>query len=322
MSATFEPRAADGPSLGGWVQEPEHRLAGGAPGQLRVALASRVQAAGVLNAMTVDVEEYFTVQALDGAIPRERWPAQPMRADRQTRRILDLFDAHAVKATFFVLGWVGERHPGLVREIARRGHEIAAHSYWHRLVYQMSPEEFRADLRRVRDLLQDLTGARVTGYRAPTYSVRRSSLWAHEILAEEGFEYSSSIFPIVHDRYGIPDYPRFPVQLEAAGRRLWEFPLTTLRVAGRNVPVAGGGYLRLLPVRSVALALAHVNVREQRPVIVYLHPWEIDPEIPKVRQGLLRDLRSYAGLDTMLGKLEYLLTTFPFATVRRVLGLA
>jgi polysaccharide deacetylase family protein (PEP-CTERM system associated) len=274
------------------------------------------------NAMTVDVEEYFTVQALDGIVPRERWPAQALRADLETRSILDLFDVHGVKATFFVLGWVAERHPALVKEIAERGHEIAAHSYWHRLVFEMTPDEFRADLRRVRDLLQDLTGAPVIGYRAPTYSLTKASLWAHPILAEEGFRYSSSIFPILHDRYGIPDFPRFPTEIDAGGgRKILEFPLTTFRVAGRNLPVAGGGYLRLFPARSIALLLARVNQAEGQPAILYLHPWEIDPGIPKYRQSWLKDARGYIGIDGMLGKLDYLLSVLSFTTVRRVLGL-
>ncbi len=286
------------------------------------ALASgREKATDVVNALTVDVEEYFTVQALDHRVPRDRWPDQSLRCDVQTRRILDLLDTHDVRGTFFVLGWVGERHPELVREIHARGHEVAAHSYWHKLVYEMTPEDFRADLVRVRDLLQDLTGARVRGYRAPTYSVNEKALWAQEILAEEGFEYSSSVFPVVHDRYGIPGYSRFPIRVRAGARELWEFPMTTLRVAGRNLPVAGGGYLRLLPVRTVAAALSHVNQVEGQPVIVYLHPWEIDPEIPKFRQGWLRDTRGYIGLDGMLDKLDFLLGVFHWSRVDRVLGL-
>jgi polysaccharide deacetylase family protein (PEP-CTERM system associated) len=268
------------------------------------------------NAMTVDVEEYFTIQNLNEKVPRDRWPAQPLRADEQTRRLLDLFDAHGIKATFFVLGWVAERHPKLVREIFDRGHEIAAHSYWHRLVFEMTPDDFRADLTRVRDLLQDMIGSPVIGYRAPTYSLTKGSLWAHQILAEEGFRYSSSVFPIVHDRYGIADYPRFPTKV---GRELWEFPLTTLRVAGRNLPVAGGGYLRLLPARSIALALAHVNNSESQPAILYLHPWEIDPRIPKYRQSFIRDTRGYIGLEGMLGKLDLLLSLLRFTTVKQVL---
>lgn len=276
-----------------------------------------------LNAMTVDVEEYFTVQNLDGIVPRERWPAQAMRVEDQTRRLLDLYDRHQIKATFFVLGWVAERNRALVREIHHRGHEVAAHSYWHRLVFDMTPAEFREDLIRVRDLLQETIGAKVTGYRAPTYSITEKSLWAHEILVEEGFEYSSSIFPITHDRYGIPSYARFPQLLSVGGRPLWEFPLTTLRVGGRNLPVAGGGYLRLLPVRPVAAALAIVNNVEHQPAILYLHPWEIDPEIPKFKQGFLRDTRGYIGLSAMIEKLDSLCQWFEFGTVASVLrGLA
>lgn len=274
-----------------------------------------------LNAMTVDVEEYFTVQNLDGVVPREAWPSQALRSDDQTRQLLDLFEARGVRATFFVLGWVAERVPRLVKEIASRGHEVAAHSYWHRQVFDMTPDEFRTDLRRVRDLLEDQTGQPVRGYRAPTYSITKDSLWAHEILVEEGFEYSSSIFPVVHDRYGIPDYHRFPVKLDVKGAALWEFPLTTLRMAGRNLPVAGGGYLRLLPARSVAAALAVVNQKEQQPAILYLHPWEIDPAIPKYRQGVLKDTRGYIGLSGMMDKLDYLCHVLEFGTVLQVLGL-
>lgn len=275
----------------------------------------------VVNAMTVDVEEYFTVQNLDGIVTRDAWPAQPLRSDLQTRRLLDLYDLHDVKATFFVLGWVAERQPSLVREIHERGHEIASHSYWHRLVFELSPDEFREDTARNKAFLEDTIGAEVIGYRAPTYSITRESLWAHEILVELGFRYSSSIFPIVHDRYGIPDYSRFPVELEIGGAKLWEFPLTTLRVLGRNLPVAGGGYLRLLPARSVAAALARVNNAEGQPAILYLHPWEIDPQIPKFRQGFLKDTRGYIGLDGMLDKLDLLMSVLSFTTVRSVLGL-
>jgi polysaccharide deacetylase family protein (PEP-CTERM system associated) len=268
----------------------------------------------------VDVEEYFTVQALDRVVPRDRWPAQPLKADEQTRRLLDLFDRRGIKATFFALGWVADRQRDLIREIHARGHEVAAHSYWHKLVFEMTPEEFRADLRQVKALLEDLIGAPVIGYRAPTYSVTKASPWAHEILAEEGFAYSSSIFPIVHDRYGISDYSRFPVMLTFGERALWEFPMTTVRFAGRNLPVAGGGYLRLFPVWTVAKAIERVNRSEGQPAILYLHPWEIDPDIPKFRQGLLQDTRGYIGLGSMLDKLDYLTERFPFTTVRRVLG--
>ncbi len=277
----------------------------------------RGEASDVVNAMTVDVEEYFTVQALDERIPRDRWEGHPLRAGDQTRRLLDLFDHHGIKGTFFMLGWVAERHPGLAREIHDRGHEVAAHSYWHKLVFTMTPDEFRADLQRVKALLEDEIGAPVRGYRAPTYSVTRDALWAHDILAEEGFAYSSSIFPIVHDRYGIPDYTRFPVKL-ASG--MWEFPLTTLQVGGKNLPIAGGGYLRLFPVRAVAAGLAQVNRSEKQPAILYLHPWEIDPAIPKFSQNVLQDLRGYIGLSGMLGKLDYLCSIFRFDRVDAVLG--
>ncbi len=273
------------------------------------------------NAMTVDVEEYFTVQNLDGIVPRDEWPAHPLRSGDQTRRLLDLYDVHDVKATFFVLGWVAERQKDLVKEIAERGHEIAAHSYWHKLVFEMTPDEFREDLLRVKGLLEDIIGRPVIGYRAPTYSITKDSMWAHEILVECGFKYSSSIFPVVHDRYGIPDYGRFPIKLDVAGQSLWEFPLTTLPVGGKNLPVAGGGYLRLFPARAVAAALARVNLVEDQPAILYLHPWEIDPGIPKFRQGFLKDTRGYIGLSGMMDKIDLLLNVLNFTTVADVLDL-
>ncbi|MCB9655365.1 MAG: DUF3473 domain-containing protein [Deltaproteobacteria bacterium] len=276
----------------------------------------------MVNAMTVDVEEYFTIQALDQIVPRGRWSYQPSRVDHQTHVLLDLFDEHHVRATFFVLGWVAERHPALIREIAARGHEIAAHSYWHRLVFELSRDEFREDLRRVRGVLEDLGQARVTGYRAPTYSVTKASLWAHEVLAEEGFEYSSSIFPIVHDRYGIPNYSRHPTRVATPSGPIWEFPLTTLPMVGTHFPVAGGGYMRLLPARLIRWAIQRVNRVEGQPGIIYLHPWEIDPDIPKFRQGILKDTRSYMGLRSLRSKLDHLLDALPFGTVREVLGLA
>jgi polysaccharide deacetylase family protein (PEP-CTERM system associated) len=273
------------------------------------------------NALTIDLEEYFTVQALDTLVPRKDWPAQALRCDGQVKALLDLFDRHSVKATFFVLGWVAERHQSLIREVHNRGHEIAAHSYWHRLVFDMTPEDFRSDLIQVRDLLQDMIGASIIGYRAPTYSITRASLWAHEILAEEGFLYSSSIFPIHHDRYGIHDYARFPRELDMNGKSLWEFPITTLRLAHKNLPIAGGGYMRLLPARSIASALAHINNHESQPAIIYLHPWEIDPSIPRFTQGQFQDFRGYIGIDRMLDKLQYLIRVLHFSRVDTVLGL-
>lgn len=288
--------------------------------QARGILTGKSKLSSMTNALTVDLEEYFTVQALDGRIPRNRWEHQPLRCERQVKSLLELFDRYQVSATFFTLGWVAERHPALIKEVHARGHEIAAHSYWHKLVFEMTPEDFREDLVQVRDLLQDLTGQSVIGYRAPTYSITNASLWAHEILAEEGFLYSSSIFPIHHDRYGISDYPRFPHRVEAAGRQLWEFPMTTFPFAGKNLPVSGGGYMRLLPARTVATALASINQREQQPAIIYLHPWEIDDGIPKFSQGMLQDFRGYVGINRMLSKLEFLLKTLHFSRVDTVLG--
>jgi polysaccharide deacetylase family protein (PEP-CTERM system associated) len=266
----------------------------------------------IKNILTVDLEEYFTIQGLQGCVSRSAWDEYPMRSEAQTRALLALFDRYDAKVTFFVLGWLAERRPDLIRQIRACGHEIALHSYWHMQVHEMSPNGFRDDLRKGRAVLEEITGDAIVGYRAPTYSITRDSLWAHEILEEEGFVYSSSIFPIHHDRYGIPEYSRYPQRVGTSTKGLWELPLTTYRCLGQNVPIAGGGYMRLLPVRLLTLALREFNRRESLPFILYMHPWEIDPNIPRFRQGWLKDRRTYAGLDTMLGKVEHLLKRFAF----------
>ncbi|HLC40288.1 MAG TPA: XrtA system polysaccharide deacetylase, partial [Methylomirabilota bacterium] len=233
----------------------------------------------MINALSFDVEDYFHAHAFSGIVRFEEWPSLEERVVTNTRRLLDLLDKCQVSATFFTLGWVAERHPSLIREIARRGHEVGCHGYAHRLVYAMTPAEFRTDTARAKAAIEDAIGAPILGYRAPTFSITRESLWALEILYREGFRYDSSIFPIVHDRYGIPNAPRFPHKIALPdGREIVEFPLSTSSVAGQRIPVAGGGYLRLIPYRLLRAALRRINVREGGPVIIYLHPWELDPE--------------------------------------------
>lgn len=272
------------------------------------------------NALTFDVEDYFHVEAAARRVSRRDWPRYPSRVEANTRRVLDALDARGVLATFFVLGWVAERHGALVREIADRGHEVACHSYAHRLVYAMGQPEFREDVRRAKDAIEDALGAPIHGYRAPTFSVVRSSWWALEILAEEGFQYDSSVFPIHHDRYGIPDAPRFPHRVAARdGHGILEFPMTTWPIAGQRLPFCGGGYFRLAPYGLIRAGLHRVNDRERQPAIVYLHPWEFDPEQPRLPIGWVNRWRHHVNIRSTAAKLDRLLGEFSFAPARDVL---
>jgi len=275
----------------------------------------------MLNALTFDVEEYFQVEAFRHLVEPGDWARLPGRAARSTERLLDLLAAHSASATFFVVGWLAERHPELVRDIHARGHELGCHGYAHRPIYSMSPVEFRDDLRRAKQAIEDAAGVAVLGFRAPTCSVVASTLWALDVIAEEGFRYDSSVFPIHHDRYGIPDARRFPHRVDlASGRELVEFPMSTLRVAGQNLPFCGGGYFRLLPSAAVRAGLRRLNRRERMPAMVYLHPWEIDPEQPRMAVRGVARFRHYANLATTERKLTALLRAFRFGPVREVLA--
>lgn len=275
---------------------------------------------GLANAMTVDVEEYFQVEGLRGMVKEAEWDRLESRVERSTERVLELFDSLGVKGTFFTLGWVAERHPQLVRRIADAGHEVASHGYGHRMVTTMTPEELRADVSRARKLLQDASGQPVLGYRAPTFSVVRETLWALDVLRDEGFRYDSSIYPILHDRYGIPDFPREPHRIEdGPGSGMIEVPMTTLRVLGRNVPLGGGGYLRLLPLAYNSLGLRWFERRERRPFVVYFHPWELDAWQPRWGLGPVAKLRAYRGLATMGERIGELCKAFEFGTMRGML---
>jgi polysaccharide deacetylase family protein (PEP-CTERM system associated) len=273
------------------------------------------------NALTIDVEDYYHVTAFEGSIPRSKWAEYESRVEANTRRILDLLERHGIRATFFVLGWVGEHHPHLVREIHARGHEIAAHSYWHHLVYRLTPEEFREDVVRVRDVLADLTGEPVLAYRAPSFSITRQSLWAMEILAAEGFRFDSSIFPVRHDRYGIPGADPAIHRFETPAGPLWEFPASVVRIAGLNVPVAGGGYFRLYPLRWSLHCLAKINEKYRRPFVFYVHPWELDPDQPRLGVGSrLSRFRHYVNLASTEKKLDNLLGKFTFGSLSDAIG--
>jgi polysaccharide deacetylase family protein (PEP-CTERM system associated) len=272
---------------------------------------------GITNALTVDVEDYFHVAALAPSIHRDTWTSRESRVADSTRRLLDLFGEFRVRATFFVLGWVAERDPQLVKEISARGHEIACHGYSHQLVYEQSPEEFRQETIRSKSLLEDTVGARVLGYRAASYSIVRKSLWALDTLVELGFAYDSSVFPVRHDRYGIPDSERVPHRMSTPGNQsIVEWPLSTARALGIRLPVAGGGYFRLLPYWLTRWGLKSINEREQRPFIFYLHPWEVDPGQPRVSASWLSRIRHYTNLEKCEARLRRLLGEFRFGTAK------
>ncbi len=269
------------------------------------------------NALTVDVEDYFHVSALAPHIPRSRWPRMPCRVERNTERILEALEARGARATFFVLGWVAERHPVLVRRIVDGGHELASHGYGHRRVGELGERAFREDAVRARELLEQIGGVAVRGYRAPSFSIGARTPWAHRVLRETGHRYSSSVYPVRHDHYGDPEAPRFPHQREDDG--VMELPVTTVRLFGRNWPAAGGGYFRLLPYAVSRRCLQRVHAADRRPCIFYFHPWEIDPGQPR-QPGLpwKTRFRHYLNLERMEPRLHRLLGDFRWDRLDRV----
>lgn len=270
----------------------------------------------MLNALTIDVEEHFQVHAFEGVIRRSDWDRHPSRVVANTRRILGLLEEFGVRATFFVLGWVADRHPELVAEIAAGGHEVASHGHWHELVYRQTAAEFAEDLEQALGALgRAAPGLRIVGYRAPSFSITKQSLWALDVLRDHGFQYDTSIFPIgFHDRYGMRDAPRFA---HRAGNGLWEIPPSTVRMGAQNWPVAGGGWFRALPLWITREAVRRIH-REGQPAVVYLHPWEFDPEQPRLRNAPWRSrLRHYVNLGRTEGRLRALLREFDFGPVRQ-----
>lgn len=269
------------------------------------------------NVMTVDVEDYFQVSVFEARISREAWPLWPQRAQANTERVLQMLEGRGVRGTFFVLGWLAERFPALVRRIADGGHEIASHGFGHERLTRMTRNAFRDDVVRAKSLLEDITGTEVAGYRAPSYSICPTTLWAYEELARAGYRYSSSIVPIRHDLYGMPLAPRFPFVAGCTG--VLEVPVTTLALFGRNWPCGGGGYFRLMPYPWFRWGLKRVNEREHRGGVFYFHPWELDPGQPRVRGVQLKDrLRHYLNLGGTARKLEHLLQDFAFDRMDRV----
>lgn len=268
----------------------------------------------ISNYLTIDVEDYYHVSAFENIIGYQRWNDYYPRVTINTRVVLDILDEHKVKATFFILGWVAEKFPSLVRDIYERGHEIACHSYLHRLVYNMSPAEFKRDTARSKDTLEQISGNAVLGYRAPSYSITKKSLWALDILEELGFTYDSSIFPIVHDRYGIPDAPRFKYKL--ANNNMVEYPISTSLFCGMKLPVSGGGYFRLFPYSFTRMVLRKINNKEKRPFVFYLHPWELDPEQPRIKKtGMISKFRHYNNLNKTAWRFQQLLADFKFQPI-------
>jgi polysaccharide deacetylase family protein (PEP-CTERM system associated) len=308
------------------------------------------------NALTIDVEDYFQVHAFSHIVAPEKWETFESRVECNTRRILDLLASPLnprtkVTATFFCLGWVAERYPHLIKEIQDQGHEIACHGYAHQLIYRQSKKEFKEDIHKAKSILEDITGHGVIGYRAPSYSITQESKWVFEVLAEEGFKYDSSIFPIQHDFYGMPDAPRFPflVSLNGTGipefksleytqtlefktlnfeyktpnpeprtpNFIIEFPLSTIRIGHFNLPLSGGGYFRLLPYFLVKRGLKSINQVEGQPFIFYLHPWEVDPAQPRIKAaGLKSRFRHYLNLNKTEGRLKQLLMDFDFSPLK------
>jgi polysaccharide deacetylase family protein (PEP-CTERM system associated) len=273
----------------------------------------------IVNAMSVDVEDYYHVSAFDRVVPKNEWTQLESRVVANTERLLDIFDRAGVKATFFFLGCVAERFPALVRRVADAGHEIASHGYHHQLIYWLPPSLFREDVQSAKRLLEDLSGQRVRGYRAPSYSITKTSLWALDVLIEEGYEYDTSIFPVHHDRYGIPDAPRHVHLCGRPGGTIIEVPPSTVRVAGVNVPIGGGAYFRLFPFEWTRWGIERVNTVERKPVMFYLHPWEVDPDQPRFQVSTTTRIRHYSGLKSTLPRFVRLLEQFEFAPVASML---
>lgn len=270
-----------------------------------------------INALSFDVEDYFHVSNFESFVSFEDWGTYESRVERNTHTILELMAEAQIKATFFVLGWVAERFPALVREIAAAGHELGTHSYRHRLIYTLAPDEFRRDLRQSIDLVEQAGSQKVLGHRAPSFSVTEKSLWAIDIMQEEGLRYDSSIFPTKHPRYGIPSAPRAPYEIRPG---FWEFPMATVKLGAANLPVAGGGYFRLYPYAVTRWGMRRIN-REALPAMVYLHPWEFDPGQPRLNASLQARFRHYNNLKKTGDRLRRLCREFQFAPARRVLGL-
>lgn len=276
----------------------------------------------ITHAMTVDVEDYYHVAAFGQVIRPDEWDQWPSRVEANTDRLLQLFDDAGIHITFFILGWVADRYPALVKRIHQQGHEIASHGFSHQLIYRQTPDVFREETARSKDILEALTGEAILGYRAASYSITHKSLWALETLADLGFQWDSSIFPTRHDNYGIPGSPEEPYRLKTeSGNVLTEFPLTTAKVFGQAIPAAGGGYFRQYPYALSRWLFDRASLNQTMPRIFYLHPWEIDPQQPRVpNASWFSNFRHYTNLDKCLPRLERMLQDFKFGTISQSLG--
>jgi len=274
----------------------------------------------LLNTLTIDVEEYFQVHNFENVVKQEDWGTYESRIESNTALMLDILGEFETSATFFILGWIAERHPNVVRRIHDAGHEVATHGYNHQLIYKQTPEQFRSDLQRSLEIIQDITGGKILGYRAPSFSITRQSIWALELIRELGLRYDSSIYParpMVHNRYGLPGAPCTPYLILPG---LWEFPMTILHWLGKDFPIGGGGWLRHYPYALTHWGLRKAN-NEGRPVIVYLHSWEVDPDQPYINCSMWRRFLHYRNLNKTVGRLRALCNEFYFAPIREVLGL-
>jgi polysaccharide deacetylase family protein (PEP-CTERM system associated) len=272
------------------------------------------------NALTVDLEDYFQVTAFAENGGMDRWASQTSRIEANTIKLLELFATAGCKATFFAVGWIAEKHPQLIRQVAAAGHEIACHSYAHRLVYSFTRSEFRDDTRKAKDALEDAGGVPVSGYRAPSFSITKNTPWAFEILAELGFTYDSSIFPITHMDHGMPQAPRFPFQIKTCAGNIVEFPMPTLDLGPFRSPFGGGAYFRLLPYRYTRWAIRHLNECEKHPICFYVHPWEIDSEQPRMAGTITSRVRQYFGLKKTEVNLRRLLADIEFCTLGELIA--
>jgi polysaccharide deacetylase family protein (PEP-CTERM system associated) len=271
-----------------------------------------------MNVLTVDVEDHFHVEAFAAHISQDQWESHESRVERNVARILELFARYEAKGTFFMLGWVAQKFPRLSRQIAAAGHEIGCHSFAHRRLQKMTPDQFRIDLRKATRYLEDQIQQPIRCYRAPSFSVVKSTSWALDILAEEGYTIDSSVFPVRHDLYGVPDAPRFPhLQETFSGNRIFEFPPSTIRCGNANLGVAGGGYLRFLPYNVTYWAVRRINEVEGQSAMVYFHPWEIDSDQPRIQAGFRSRVRHYTNLSGTHRKIERLLKDFTFTTLSR-----
>jgi len=273
----------------------------------------------VPNAFTVDVEEYFQVEAFSDLIPKKDWHKFPSRVEETTTRLLELLDRYQVRGTFFVLGWIARNHPALVEKISKAGHEVASHGFDHTMITEMTSEAFRQDIRKSKTILEGIIGTSVNGYRAPTFSILEKTSWAYEILLQEGYSYSSSVYPIWHDRYGWPKFGNHPRRMASdKNGEIWEVPLTVGSIGPIRIPFGGGGYLRIYPLWLTHWSIRKLNKKERRSAIVYVHPWELDPDQPRLQGTLLSKFRHYINLEKTESRLESLLGTFKFQSIRDI----